>query len=329
MIFNTFAKEIGTLVSQILAVESAEQGSELLCQLLILLNGEQQVQDNSHGTTGLILSSQNAANCLLSYSRTLSYWRALCDAVDIFSDKAQVNIVYPGPGPIAALVLPLWLAKGWKNINLTLLEYNSSTATRLQEMLLKLGLSNEISIINCDASQYEPECEIDILIMECMTKGLADEGQYAISTHLCQFMSQDAVLIPETITLDLHYGFLGQEFKEIESGKAFSEFQQQTRLWSVHLMSLDKQQKLNKAAPQASVFLGRFQLPENLTSGCSLFISTNIVTFGQYTIPEYSCGLTVPYPIDIESGCKNTQFLDAYYQYDDRPGIRLSGVSET
>ncbi len=322
---NQVAKQVAKLVAQVLETDCPVQGKMFLEQLLFLMNGEPSAPaDNSSGPTGLILSSQNAANCLLSYHRTRAYWRGASDAVDKLSGQECINIVYPGPGPMASLFLPLWLAKGWQNVNLTLIEYNQATNQALGKLLQRVGLDQpKIKLLNCDASQFNPDFAIDILVMECMTKGLADEGQFAISTHLCQYLSPQGVLIPEVIRLDLHIGFLGKEFKAVKSGNKLEEFRNETRVWSQHLMSLDKNQEVEGGSVEKLVSLGQLQLPEEIPRNCNLFISTNITTFNGHSIPEFACGLTVPFPVVVENYNPASGLIEAHYDYSEAPGIKL------
>lgn len=316
------------LVEQVLATESEATGKTLLAELQILLNGAVDYsQENSTGPTGLILGHQGAADCLLSYHRTIAYWRALIDAVENFPSDQTVQVVYPGPGPMASLVLPVWLAKKWPNIQITFVEYNEVTASKLQVLLERLEVAGRVKLENADASRYVPDDKIDVLVMECLTFGLRDEGQFAISTHLSQFLSPDGILIPERIRLDLHYGLLPKEFEEVASGKAVQEFSDVTRIWSEHLMSLDKYQKTHPDSGKESILLGRYRLPAKDKAGNHLFISTQITTLNQYVIPEFACGLTIPFSVGTSAGPDNTQDFEAYYHYGQQPGIQLVGIN--
>jgi len=156
---------------------------------------------------GKAVGTKWAANCIEDIMRTRHFAYGTYLAVQhLLKQKQRVHLLYAGTGPFAALVLPLITKFSSDEVQFTFLEINEASYNGLSKVVAHFEMEPYITHMECgDATKYtvdHPET-IDILLTETMMHGLKGEHQVAISYHLMSQLSDDALLIPEEIQLNL------------------------------------------------------------------------------------------------------------------------------
>lgn len=119
-----------------------------------------------------------------------------------------VHLFYAGTGPFATLILPILTRFSSEEIRLTLLDVNQRTLNYLDKVIQELSMEEYIDDILCaDATAYlfEENQQVDILVSETMQQGLVKEQQVPIMINLVEQLSEDSIVIPNNIRLDLAY----------------------------------------------------------------------------------------------------------------------------
>lgn len=158
--------------------------------------------------SGKVIASKWARLCVDDYLRTKRFSNGLYKAILSKKEegKEKIHILYAGTGPFATLVLPLTRRFSPNEISFTLLELNDHSFQNLEKVVAHFGIEDYITDMEkCDATTYKvsDDSEVDILLTETMTHGLKSEHQVSISYNLLSQLSEDTILIPEEIQLDL------------------------------------------------------------------------------------------------------------------------------
>lgn len=289
------------------------QLSQLFNTLDALLPAQGDVRQHQFGETGMLISSVNAANCLRGPVRTLCYWRSLLIALEKLVHQASrpIRILYPGCGPFATLVLPLLVGVISENIEIQFIEINQQSVNSLRQLMTMLQRPNlQCQVTHSDVLDFQSSENFDLMISECMLASLQEEGQVAITYHLSQFLAPHAIVIPETIKVDLCWTDADKEFSYAnqyrERGKGLSAEQLspfRTRL--VSLISLDKSVRQRYIRTEELLLLGEFEIEPFSGRKKFLIYCTTIHFIDDIRLQEYEDGLTSPmvaHGPGIESG---------------------------
>ncbi|XOV78785.1 MAG: hypothetical protein ACFHVJ_17925 [Aestuariibacter sp.] len=294
---------IAQFVGQILhgSLEGQVSGLNALKDLLIGLTGLDSIHDTrSFAKTGLILSPEDAASCMLSPGRTVKYWLACIEQIQ---EKAQqgsdcIHILYPGTGPFGTLLIPLLCYFQWQDLKITLVEYNKGSAQCLSRLIEVLQLPFNINLHNQDAIKFVPEQPIDILLMECMLAALQQEGQVPLTLHFATHLSEDGVIIPQKVEIALQYIDSRKELELIEKkknngfqGRAEMDF---TRQLVSQLFLLDKNTVHAYRKSNNALSLGKVGIPAPSKELPDLVLTTRIILNNRHTLKQYEDGLTFP-----------------------------------
>lgn len=282
---------------------------------------------SSRASSGLCISPANAANCIKGYRRTLAYWRALQLALENYSLEQPITLVYPGCGPLATLVLPILFAVYPHKMNITFIDYHQSALEHLQQQILATNnVQIECRFICADATKWQPDSDIDILILECMLKGLDDEGHVGIVNHFSPFLKPNASLIPEEIEVKAAWVNMPAESvycqREYDDDKLpDAEQLKQFRMPICDVFKLDRNtyQKVNNN-----------QIPcldlvwiDKPSSTYHFALTMRLKLLNNTWLEEYADGITMPFfPELIQSNDREiVSSLSGYYQLGENPGF--------
>jgi len=173
----------------------------------------------SYTKAGLAVSPVIAAKCLQDIARTRCFIQGIDQTIKdkIAEENGVVQVLYAGTGPYGLLLLPLLL--NYKNapLSITLMDIHQTSITAVKKVVKGFELEHIVSSIElADATQWQPEnaVEFDVIISETMKNTLKKEPQLFIFAHLQQFLKQDGLLIPETITLSAWLTDTGKEMRQ-------------------------------------------------------------------------------------------------------------------
>ena len=82
-----------------------------------------------------------------------------------------------------------------------LVDAHPGAVVALRQLVNDLNLESFVAnIAEADATQYQPEGAIDLLVLEAMQHGFT-KGQLSIAKHLVQFLALDGWLIPQNVSV--------------------------------------------------------------------------------------------------------------------------------
>lgn len=306
--------------------------------------------------TGLVMSVKDAINTVNDIYRVKAFIRGIDQALTAHParDAQQpLHLVYPACGPFAPLLMPLisyYQQKGTgpEQLKITLIDIQPGAAKVLEQLIDDLDIRDYIFAIHCqDVMSYQPDHAIDILVMEALQHGFTREGHFAFARHLRQFLSPDAIMIPEKITVTATMNAGQREYVDQweEQDRTHSSLlnpeivQERVELGEVFNLTLDSLRKLTVIPLGDSAELiecNQLSIPKNICdiNKKSLLLTATATTFGQEQIKEYDSGIShpfydpsvcvdfvpkVPEPDDllVKSGDK----LKFYYKLTGAPGF--------
>ncbi|MCV9930424.1 hypothetical protein OIU83_22380 [Flavobacterium sp. LS1R49] len=166
---------------------------------------------------GIALSSFDAAICVNDSLRTSRFIKSVFKAINVLKSRflnQKINILYAGCGPHATLLLPLLTLFKENDLDIILLDINSSSIESVQNWISIINLENfSVQAIQADAVKYvKPDSwDMHLLISETMFEALLREPQVAITKNLAPQLVSSGILIPEEINIDFGYTIFSKE----------------------------------------------------------------------------------------------------------------------
>ena len=145
------------------------------------------------------MSTEDAIRCLFDTKRTTAFIKGIASGIkEIKKQKPfeQVRVIEAGGGTGI-----LAIAAAFAGAKVDVLEINPTTAQETARFIAALGLTDQITVINTDATTYNPQDSVDMIITECMHTGLAIEPQIQIMQHLRSYLTPEGLLIPKGVFL--------------------------------------------------------------------------------------------------------------------------------
>ncbi len=266
--------------------------------------------------TGQVMSVDDAIHTLKDIYRVKAFIRGLQQAIMMRignNSTQQIHLVYPACGPLAPLLLPLLSYCAGKGITaeqltITLIDIQPGAVKMLNRLVDDLAVRDYIKAILCmDVMDYQPDCSIDILVMEAFQHGLSHEGHMSFARHLSQFMAKDAVMLPEQVTIKAVLAKGQREYND--------QWQQQPRchstlvnlliqadrieLGNVFTLTLDKLRTM-PVLPLGDGFeiieCEQIKIPAGVVDIAQriLLMTASVTVFGEEKIEQYDSGITHP-----------------------------------
>ena len=191
--------------------------------------------------SGKAISPSAAAHCLLELKRTAIFLRGIKKAIDkkVTSKNGVINILYAGCGPYATLISPLLALYKTDTIKVTLLDINQTSLKAVGNLINELGFENFIdAYILADASDYKINKDYDIVISETMQACLQNEPQLAIMQNLIPQMNENAIFIPQEITIDAYLKNPGK-WDDNKAQRVGEKSKFLKKMFAVHRTNLD------------------------------------------------------------------------------------------
>ncbi|WP_417790779.1 hypothetical protein [Terasakiella pusilla] len=263
--------------------------------------------------TGLVMSVENAVHTFQDIYRVQAFLRGIHQALAEKKESQVVHIVYPACGPCAPLLLPLISYYASKNIDrqrlkITLIDIQPGAVKVLNKLIADLDLVDYIhEVICCDVMDFQPNYKIDVLVMEALQHGFTREGHLAFAQHLVSFLADDAIMLPEKITVTASLNIGQREYvdqwanqERSHSNLVDQDIQnERSVLGEIFSLSLDKLRKLTiipLGDGMELVECNQVQIPKGIENinKTSLLLSVTATTFGEEHILEYDSGITHP-----------------------------------
>lgn len=272
--------------------------------------------------SGVALSAQEAARCVLDFARTASYVRAL-DAVILkrLVRHAPVHVLYAGCGPFATLALPLAARYPAAAVQFCLVDIHPASLDAARQLFAHHGLGDRISTTICaDAAQLllPPLPPQDALVVEVMQRALAHEPQLAVVANLLPQCALDAELVPQRIVVSAALARPQVEFDPLS---------QRSRLAPTALLELSRNTlpALRSALEPAAtrIPLPSLRMPAALPPDLQLMLSTRIEASAIDVLGDYDSGLTYPQFLSNLGSIRAGEVLQVAYRLGRDPGFEI------
>lgn len=234
--------------------------------------------------TGVAISPNQAARCLLEVLRSQRFMQGVAQAVeDKLADSDQVDILYAGTGPYGLLILPYLAVYRSSRIKVTLLDIHEKNITAVNQLLDVLQLRERVDCVaQADATQWQPPKgqQFDVILSETMNTFLRREPQVWIFSHLQQYLKPDGILIPEKIHLRAWLVFSGKpEAPDFLLGDLF-------------VLDRHRAQRLQQG--DLSSLSGDIAVPDSCPQHNCLKLTTDIQIYENYSLGEKESSLNMP-----------------------------------
>lgn len=241
--------------------------------------------------TGVAISPQQAARCLLEVQRSQVFMQGIAQAIaDKTRKDSSVDILYAGTGPYGLLLLPYLAAFPAASVRVTLLDIHADNVVAIRQLVDLLQLQSKVAAIEqADATRWTAQEGqlFDLIISETMNTLLRREPQVWIFSHLQQFLKADGRLIPEKIHL--------QAWLAAEHKRGVPDF----RLGDLFILDRDMARSLHRG--DHSLLSGEIPLPDTCPVHDCLKLTTDIQVYGDHHLGENQSSLNMPvYKRNIE-----------------------------
>jgi predicted SAM-dependent methyltransferase len=305
--------------------------------------------------TGLIMSPHNCKHTIKDVYRIKGYARGVDQAIrGKLNHKQSMTILYPACGPFAPLILPLLSyykdtqTYSAKQLQVMLVDVQPGAIMTLRQLVKDLQLEEYISLIEeADATQFEPDVGIDLLVLEAMQHGFTKEGQLSIAKHLVQFLNIDGWMIPQNVSIRgmmvIGETEFNQQWKETDYSHSLNmtDDAQQDRVELGEILSINKSSLLSMHVLELQdsikvIPANQITLPTDIDDMHERFLAiyAHIDTFAQEAVGQYDSGITHPKPDmsfyvdskprDIEHNyfvSNSGDTVQFYYQLSGLPGF--------
>lgn len=254
---------------------------------------------------GLVMSPDYAIRTVLDSVRVGSFWQALSNILPQYAER-ECHLVYPACGPFAPLLLPvLYFLREQQRLpqklEVTLIDIHPAAAQSLQALVEATQLDSVVQVLCQDACDYRTEPgSVDILLVEAMQHGLSREGHLNICQHFAPLLAEDALLLPEKVSVRAVLTQAEDEFP----AEPRAEGEKNTRridIGPVLELSRDTLRQLDMLRLDDGSELIRclqVQVPEDLDTSAEhiLLLTTEIQVYQNLSLAEYASGITHPLP---------------------------------
>lgn len=292
-----------TLRNEVLELKTIfEQASETQ------FDGTEIARGETRTDVGVAISPTMAAMCLDDFARTVQFMRgvykAIRDQLSVISSR-PVRVLYAGCGPWATLAVPIMSLLSGDKAKFTLLDIHADSIDSTQRTINALGFADRVERFEtADACQFviDGGAKPDVIVIEMLRATLDAEPQVAVSMNL-RAQAPNAVIIPETVEIDLALVDVGREF----SGDAAPD-----RIELGRLFTLDR----SCSDPV------RIAIPDFDDTRYRLTLLTTIRIYGDLYLKDRDSGITCPKPLQMEGGVKASDVLEFVYELTDAPRLK-------
>ncbi|QFU76770.1 hypothetical protein EY643_14530 [Halioglobus maricola] len=170
---------------------------------------------------GVAINPQAAAHCVTDYQRSVIYIRGAYAAIKAARERfnGPIQILYPGCGPFATLLLPLLEKFHPDELEVHLLDIHQQSLESVSALIQIVGLDGyRITYVQDDACHYQHPTRPHVIIVETMQKSLEQEPQFAVTANLAPQLHERGIFIPQKIEVELCLADLDSETAAFKQG---------------------------------------------------------------------------------------------------------------
>ena len=310
------------------------------------------LSEQSHRDTflncGKALSPEYAAACLKEFMRTRQFLRGVQAGIETARKRfrgQKIHVLYAGCGPYALLLIPMITRFTSGELSFTLLDIHEKSLQAVRKLIDAFDIADYVQELRQgDASNYVSpgDLPVHMLVIETMQRLLAKEPQVALTLSLAPQLEKEGILIPERVSIDAYLCDPRKEHDKIFDVEGESETQREQRI-NPHrielgrLFELDREisekktpDRGNGSEGQPILPAGTISIPETPGKYTLLNLHTTIQVFGQITLKENQCSLTIPRTLHDLREAKISPKIEFYYLAGPEPELkhRYSGKSK-
>lgn len=133
--------------------------------------------------------------------RTKKFLQGVKEAVANLDSSGKETITMCDAGTGALPILSIYAALCSDKVKCTALELNPNSAKIAQEVVNSLGLQDQITIMQADATKFIPQEPLDFLVSETMHAGFTQEPMVQILSHLQPYVKSDGITLPSGVSI--------------------------------------------------------------------------------------------------------------------------------
>ena len=266
--------------------------------------------------TGVAISPEHCLHTIKDVYRMSSFMRAVDNAIADCKAKfnEKIHIVYPACGPLAPLILPLLLhykvtqKYTEQELEITFIDIQPGAIMSLTEVVNVGSLQGYVKdICLMDATDYQKNSRIHMVVLEAMQHGFSREGHLAIAHHFAQILEEDGFFIPESVKVNAvlvnpQHEFV-EQWCEVETAakSATNEDIIKERILlgevlDVNLEFLQNMKMIEVDQFTKVVSCAHMTLPELEGTEKVLAFCTEVNVYQGEVLNEYESGITHPLP---------------------------------
>lgn len=139
--------------------------------------------------------------CLRDKVRTKIFMQGVAEAVSSLDASSPETIEVCDAGTGAIPVLAIYAALSSDKVRCTALELNPQSAALARQAIAHFGLQDRIKVIEADATKYQPQRPLDLLISETMHSGLTGEPIVQILSNLQPHVKSSGITLPSEVNV--------------------------------------------------------------------------------------------------------------------------------
>ncbi|MCB0519520.1 MAG: hypothetical protein KDD27_11295 [Saprospiraceae bacterium] len=183
---------------------------ELLSEMAVVsgFDGAAEWHNDLQASSGMAISVNEAALCLLDYRRTGQFFRgmhrAILDAKQEFPGQT-IEVLYAGCGPYApffTLIAPMFSPD---EVQFTLIEINDASLATARMLIHEMGLQpylRENYLADATLFKVPNAADYHILFSETMDTALEREPMVSILLNLLPQLREEIMVIPQNVTVE-------------------------------------------------------------------------------------------------------------------------------